>query len=82
MPILKEIITPLEKDAINDLVPRLERILQLTKEGKITDFLCVYYNENEPSFSHSFKEKGRLRLIALMQIMLQNLISKIVIEDQ
>lgn len=55
--------------SVEDLVARLENILSLAKEGKITDYLMVYLDKDGPGFSHSYRMDKQLKILGLLNVM-------------
>lgn len=55
-----------------DVVARLERLLELAKSGNLTDYMMVYYQDREPGFSHSYRSFKKDGLVGLMMIMISN----------
>jgi len=44
-------LVDIKKADNEDLIPRLEKLLEYAKEARLHDFACVYYLDDEPSFT-------------------------------
>lgn len=63
-----------------DIVTRLERLLNLAKEDRLHDFACVYFLDDEPSYTHSYRVTNRIRLIGHLTILLRHIMDFVVVE--
>lgn len=61
-----------------DLVPRLERILDLAKEGRVTDFASVYFQDGEPSYAVSYRSANRVKMLG-MAVVLQKFFTDLIL---
>jgi len=69
-------VVNIKVDDIEDLVPRLETMLDMAKKGLLTDFVAVYDLGGEPSFTISYRSRNRFRVIGMLQTVLQHLVDK------
>lgn len=73
-------IISIKKHDTDDLVPRLERILELARENRLCDFAAVYYLNDEPSFTLSYRARSRIRLIGHLEVLKKALLDLIDIQ--
>jgi len=73
-------LVDIKKADNDDLIPRLEALLNYAKENRLNDFACVYYLDDEASFTHSYRTKNKIRLIGHLVVLIEWLLRSIDIE--
>jgi hypothetical protein len=70
-------IEPLVKHDTEDLVQKLESLLEMAKKGEIINFASIYFStQGEPHMTVSYRERDRYRVVGLLTILTNELASK------
>jgi hypothetical protein len=65
-----KVVDILKKDS-DDLVPKLEKLLDLAKQNRISNFVSIYFDsESCPCYSMSYRDKDRLKIVGLLGVMI------------
>lgn len=70
-------LVDIKKADNEELIPRLEKLLEYAKENRLHDFACVYYLDDEPSFTHSYRVANKIRLIGHLMVLTQGIMDSI-----